>query len=241
MKKEGPAVPADASRSVGGAQGRAAAPPAAPPRAVSPAPAPGDRTPHPPLTRVVLPTVHLVVHVHGQLLEEAIAELQQHRGQCQAALEEKAGQPPALPWPSLTACSFFLAALASSERSRLGDYGDGGNKNWVLFLTCSHQNSPRLHPNKTPPPQALGASPSRAGRQAQGDEVAEGEQDPPPRVPPRCQAGPSGQGCRGGPCQQHGGPPEPRAERTIPLCHALWAHPALRRRQRREEQDKGGR
>lgn len=46
--------------------------------------------------------------------------------------------PPALPRPPLTACSFFLAALASSERSRLGDAGRGNTKRgWGgLFLAC---------------------------------------------------------------------------------------------------------
>lgn len=37
--------------------------------------------------------------------------------------------------------------------------------------------------------------------------MAGGEQDPPPRVPPRCQAGPSGQGCRGDHASSMGGPP----------------------------------
>lgn len=145
-------------------------------------------------------------------------------------------EPPPQAWPRspLTACSFFFAALASSERSRLwGAWG--GDTNWGLFLLFLTKTLPRCAPD-TP---GLGGGFAEqgeglAGRHGAGGRGGTGRAGPPPTwVPPA--------GLRRAPGAAAGGPPVPRAERTIPLCHALWAHPALRRRQRREEQDKGGR
>lgn len=240
MRKEGPAVPADASRSGRGAQGRAwprrllLPAPCHPPRPRGLHPALPSRSPASFSRRSTSSYTSMASSSKRRLLScsstgDSVRQGERRRRDTPRPCPGPHSPPAAsswLPWPAQRGPGWGVR---------------GKQKVGVIPGLFPSKQSPAAPQQDRDPPQALGASPSRAGGQAQEDEVAGGEQDPPPRVPPRCQAGPRGQGCWGGPCQQHGGPPEPRAERTIPLCHALWAHPALRRRQRREEQDKGGR
>lgn len=155
-----------------------------------------------PLTRIVLPAIHLVVHVHGQLLEEAVAELQRDEG---GHINVRPGGWQALsPPPSLAPLPTHRLQLLLRRLGQLGEVqtvgcmGGGGHKLGVI-PAFPHQNAPQMRPKYPRAWRGLRRAGRGAGRQARGRGARwHGASGTPPNLGAPRRAAPSAGGCSGG-------------------------------------------
>lgn len=159
-----------------------------------------QQPPPAPLTRVVLAPIHLVVHVHGQLLKQAVAELRRDGGNIKPGAgggTQSAEPPPPHRFPA--PCSPLAASSWPPWPARTGPgcgvHEVGGHKVGVI---------PILPPLMLPRCALCAPGSGAWADTGPGRGVARGEQTPPP---PSCP--PKG-------CAEH---PEPiPAARGDPWC-----------------------